>query len=283
MKNIIFFSLLIMAIVMISCKKDKTETLPIIVDHYCTNLDEIPVDWINKAKMNLHIAYGHTSHGSQLITGMTGLMEWKGAPYTWKNGPSQDSLDIRDQVMAGDLGTDGDLTWEATTRSYLGDWRNEDINVIIWSWCGGVSTNSVEGINAYLDAMNKLEIDFPEVHFVYMTGHLDGSGMDGTLNTNNEIIRKYCRDNNKILFDFADIESYNPDGEFFLDKGADDGCNYNKTGIGDGNWAVEWQNSHTQGVDWFECTSAHSQPLNANLKAYAAWWLWARIAGWSGK
>jgi len=27
---------------------------------------------------------------------------------------------------------------------------------------------------------------------------------------------------------------------------------------------------------------AHSQPLNANLKAFAAWWLFARLAGWPG-
>jgi len=47
-----------------------------------------------------------------------------------------------------------------------------------------------------------------------------------------------------------------------------------------GNWATEWQDSHTEGVDWYNCPSAHSQPLNANHKAYAAWWLWARLAGW---
>ncbi len=37
-----------------------------------------------------------------------------------------------------------------------------------------------------------------------------------------------------------------------------------------------------EGTDWYSCSSAHSQPLNANRKAYAAWWLWARIAGWDG-
>jgi len=36
-------------------------------------------------------------------------------------------------------------------------------------------------------------------------------------------------------------------------------------------------------VDWYRCGSAHSQPLNANRKAYAAWWLWARLAGWNGE
>ena len=33
-------------------------------------------------------------------------------------------------------------------------------------------------------------------------------------------------------------------------------------------------------MDWYNCSSAHSKPLNANRKAYAAWWLWATLAGW---
>ncbi len=48
----------------------------------------------------------------------------------------------------------------------------------------------------------------------------------------------------------------------------------------DKNWAIDWQNSHTINVDWYDCSAAHSQPLNGNLKAYAAWWLWAKLAGW---
>jgi hypothetical protein len=34
-------------------------------------------------------------------------------------------------------------------------------------------------------------------------------------------------------------------------------------------------------VDWYECSAAHSQALNGNRKAYAAWWLWASLAGWN--
>jgi hypothetical protein len=112
-----------------------------------------------------------------------------------------------------------------------------------------------------------------------MTGHLDGTGLSGNLNKRNEQIRDYCCQNNKILYDFADIESYDPDGNFYLDKGADDGCNYDG---GSRNWAIDWQNSHRRDTEWFECGSAHSEPLNANQKAYAAWWLWARLAGWDG-
>jgi hypothetical protein len=127
--------------------------------------------------------------------------------------------------------------------------------------------------------MNTLESEFTGVKFIYMTGHLDGTGVTGNLHIRNEQIRDFCRANNKILYDFADIESYDPDGNFFLDKGADDGCNYEG---GSRNWAIEWQNGHREGTDWFACSSAHSEPLNANQKAYAAWWLWARLSGWDG-
>lgn len=37
------------------------------------------------------------------------------------------------------------------------------------------------------------------------------------------------------------------------------------------------QDSHREGVDWYHCGSAHSQPLNANQKAYAAWALWCAL------
>lgn len=47
---------------------------PIIVDHTCTRLADIPASAIATAKTQLHIAYGHTSHGSQLIDGMNGLV-----------------------------------------------------------------------------------------------------------------------------------------------------------------------------------------------------------------
>ncbi len=79
-----------------------------------------------------------------------------------------------------------------------------------------------------------------------------------------------------MRWDFYDIECYDPDGNYFGDKNVSDDCYY--TG---GNWAIEWQSSHTEGVDWYNCSSAHSEPLNANRKAYAAWWLWTSLSGWN--
>jgi hypothetical protein len=259
-------------------------TTAIFINHTSTKLADIPAESINQAKTSLHIAYGHTSHGSQLVDGMTGLYNWKGSLYAFNNGGTGDALDLRDTPFSGayDLGNPDRTSWASATRTYLN--ANPDINVVIWSWCGQVSSATEADINTYLSLMSGLETDYPGVKFVYMTGHLDGNGLTENLHLRNEQIRNYCRDNNKILYDFEDIESYNPDGTYFGDKIPNDACDYdsNNDGTQDANWAIQWQNAHTLGVDWFDCSAAHSQPLNGNLKAYAAWWLWARLAGWSG-
>lgn len=284
MKRVIFL-LTVTAIFFVSCSKEPVEGYEneLVIDHSSTDLTEIPANWVSAARASLHIAYGHTSHGSQLTTGMTGLVSFRGDEYSWNNGGIDGALDLHDYAMPGDLGNPDFTTWESETRSYLA--QNSDVNVIIWSWCGEVSSATEEQINTYLSLMNGLEQDFPAVVFVYMTGHLDGTGLTGNLHIRNEQIRNYCHTYGKVLYDFADIESYNPDGVWFGDRSADDACAYdsNNDGTRDANWAIEWQDSHTLGTDWYECTSAHSQPLNANMKAYAAWYLWARLAGWDGR
>ncbi|MDD1652602.1 MAG: heme-binding protein, partial [Methanomicrobiales archaeon] len=213
---------------------------------------------------------------SQITTGMTGLVDFAGDAYAWNNGGTGGALDLRDSPFSGasDLGNPDRTAWATATRNYLS--AHSDVNVIMWSWCGQAD-GSEEDIETYLDLMSELEEDYPNVRFVYMTGHTNGTGLTGNLHLRNQQIRDYCEAHNKILFDFEDIESYDPDGKYFGDKNVTDSCAY--TG---GNWAIEWQNSHTQGVDWYDCPSAHSEPLNANLKAYAAWWLFARLAGWDG-
>lgn len=255
----------------------------IVIDHTCIKLDQIPFEWIDKAKKSLHIAYGHTSHGSQITCGLIELTKFKNSPYIYKPG-SEGSLDLRDNPFGRsmDLGNPNNKEWAAETRKYLQN--NGDTNVVIWSWCGQVSNVNQRYIKNYLDLMQALEKEFPGVTFVYMTGHLDGSGENGNLAKNNRQIREFCISNGKVLYDFADIESYNPDGVYFGDKYANDACDYdsNNDKKPDNNWAKEWQEAHKEGVDWYQCTAAHSQPVNGNMKAYAAWHLMARIAGWDG-
>ncbi|MEJ2157536.1 MAG: putative Ig domain-containing protein [Desulfobacteraceae bacterium] len=263
----------------------------VIIDHNHTDITQIPQSAIEQAKATLHIAYGHTSHGSQLTTGMSGLVAFANNGglglslpndiFAWNNGGSGGALDLHDYAMGGDVGYYPQ--WVNNTRSYLDDPANADVNVIIWSWCGQASGYThQEMIDYYLAPMSQLEQDYPHVIFVYMTGHADGTGESGNLHQRNQQIRAYCQANNKVLFDFYDIEIHDPAGNYFGDKLVNDNCDYDSDGNGsrDANWAIDWQNAHTQGLDWYACASAHSQPLNANRKAYAAWWLWAVLGGW---
>jgi hypothetical protein len=255
----------------------------LIADHTVARLAAIPADAIETAKTTLHIAYGHTSHGSQIVYGMSGLVTWKGSRYAFNSGGTNGALDLQDMPFSGasDLGDPDRTAWAAASRTYVS--AHPEVNVVIWSWCGQVSSSTEADIETYLTLMSTLEQDFPAVTFVYMTGHLDGTGTTGNLHRRNEQIRTYCRNNRKVLFDFADVESYNPDSVFFLDRGANDNCDYDSDANGslDQNWAIDWQDAHPN--EWYSCSAAHSQPLNGNLKAYAAWWLWARLAGWSGQ
>jgi len=300
--------------------KSNTDNTPLapgtydLIDHnhaHLQDLKNIPIEWIEEAKENLNIAYGHTSHGSQLTDGMDNLDAFMGGKnmylYGSEGATNNTILQFYDfnggfggaltTTSANDLGNPNDDAWAAATEEYLDHPNNPGTNVIMWSWCniGG------HDIPKYLSHMENLILAYSaggskgrnttnEVAFVFMTGHVDGAGINGTNNLQNKLIRDHCLMYNRTLFDFADIESYDPDDNYFLDRNVRDDCSY--TG---GNWALEWivgKNEMTStldtaknepnGGDWYQCGAAHSHPLNSNLKAYACWYLFAKLAGWEG-
>ena len=246
----------------------------IIIDHDCTDLSKIPTEWIVQAKDTFNLSYGHTSHGSQIVTGMSLLRGEPNSLYWYDNAGTDGGLSLHDYTPSGDLGNPDRYTWAARTRAML-DNSNNDRNVVLWSWCGQVGGTEAE-IQQYLDLMTELEADYPEVIFIYMTGHLNGGGVEGSVNQRNNQIRAHCIAHNSVLFDFADIESYDPDGNYFLDRGATDSCNYDG-----GNWADEWCAANPG--ECVSCTCAHSRCLNCQQKGKAFWWMMARLAGWDGE
>ena len=300
--------------------KSNTDNTPLapgtydLIDHnhaHLQDLKNIPIEWIEEAKENLNIAYGHTSHGSQLTDGMDNLDAFMGGKnmylYGSEGATNNTILQFYDfnggfggaltTTSANDLGNPNDDAWAAATEEYLDHPNNPGTNVIMWSWCniGGHDipkylSHMENLISAYSTGGSKGRNTTNEVAFVFMTGHVDGAGINGTNNLQNKLIRDHCLIYNRTLFDFADIESYDPDDNYFLDRNVRDDCSY--TG---GNWASEWivgktemtstsdtANNELNGGDWYQCGAAHSHPLNSNLKAYACWYLFAKLAGWEG-
>lgn len=256
MKNYLLIAVMIgvFFIVVIAFSSDTVNAEAIIADHIAAaNFETIPDEYINVVHENYHIYYGHTSHGSQIMSGLYTLEE-ENASY---NPPFF-------HEVGDDLGHNGDVSWEPDVRAYLDS--TPECNMVMMSWCGGCSDNTEEGINIYLNIFNQLELDYPDVTFVYMTGHLDGTGVNGNLYARNNQIRAYCNSNDKVLFDFADIESWDPDGNYYPDD--TDNCN----------WCIEWCNSHPCP----SCSCAHSQCFNCYLKGKAWWWMMARVSGWNG-
>jgi len=300
--------LLILTIVEFSFSQDG-----FVIDHRHTDVSQIPDEYITAAKQNLKIRYFRRSHGSQLdVGGMTALALYTGgtsSKYIFTKTGASGSLLLSTQGSTEWNSLDFEnAIWVSITRNYLDDPANADINVVMWAWSSNFYLCSA---TQYVNDMETLIGEYGPggskgraVTFIFQTACGQKSGERNELVFDgNKIIRDHCNTHGRILFDFNDLECYNPDGEYFGD--ADNDGNYTtarllgddlsyKSGSSRSNWGVEWVSAnssnelaamssptycavceHSDGND-----NSDDSRLNCVLKGRAAWWMWAVLAGW---
>lgn len=273
-------------------------------------LRAIPDNHINTARTTLHVAYFHTSHGTHVSYGVFGLPDFKSGDAT-KFGITNNTVADANKLDFHDYDANGspypDLsqadngswaTWINQVRTYLDNPANAAINVMMWSWCD-IAGHSVPN---YLSSMQTLINEYgPDgskigsgvgqritpVRFIFMTGHANANNNTGAGNPRDQaaLITDYCNTHGYFCIDYYSIDTHAMNDTYYEDTGDNgDSVSYG------GNFYQDWQDSHSLGVDWYENRYSpggsttygvhNTQHITANRKAFAFWWVLARIVGY---
>jgi len=231
----------------------------IVIDHTTVDAGVIPQAWLDQAR-GLAVYFNHRSIGNNILDGIADLQSQNPGRYTiavryssgtsaginhYQAGSNQHPFD----KIAGFASNVKDGHDVAMMKFCVGDfepWTSYDAEDI---WLG------------YRDMMIEQQAEHPGVMLVWWTSPLttqsDARGL-ASFEEFNGHVRAYVNANGGILFDIADIESHDPDGN----------------PISSGGYEAMWNSYSTDG--------AHLNETGRQRGASALWWLLARIAGWDG-
>ncbi len=136
-----------------------------------------------------------------------------------------------------------------------------------WNQDENVAYNNNHGY--YITKMEELESRYPGKTFIWATsalwGEADATCVSGSfpscLNIHqfNEQVRAYAHAHNKPLYDIADIESHDQNGNPCTVQGYEGMC-----------------------ANWYDSGGGHPNTQGSIRLAKGFWWLMARIGGWGG-
>jgi hypothetical protein len=245
---------------------------PIVINHLCADLAAIPADAIQTAQDVCKWHYARLSHGRQLMVGFENI-EAADPFYAAIWPKTGGSLPVEPGTLC--IYTDAvssDSYWRGSgidiTRSILAG--TPALNISALSWCAELNTASESYVQEYLTALQTLESEFPDVTFVYFTGTAqDSAGYGYNRYLRNKQIRDFCVANNRVLYDFEDLDSswFNPATQQW------EHSTYEYNGV-----TVPVEHPNLAGND-----AEHTSYASCEQKGRAAWWMMAVLAGWSAR
>ena len=248
-----------------------SSSYPIIANHLCIkHFDSIPMNYVNEAA-KITLMFRHASVGTTINNGLNCLQGTRNSPFICTTYPDY-KYDRRNWVFE----PRGNSGWYGKIRDFVKETANQIDTYEMFSFkycylegldglaepCG--STFNPTLVKKAWDSlrlnMEMLEQNYPDKIFIWWTIPLTQSGQFCT-DTLNSLIRKYVKDNNKILFDLADIEAWDTNG-FHHDSNGNEIAFKGYCG------------EQTPGAQ-----ACHPNWTGSVMIAKAFWWMMASIAG----
>jgi hypothetical protein len=169
---------------------------------------------------SLKVYFQHASVGSNICEGLSDLASMSPSRYTLSrfSGTIDELNDWYE--LTGGFGdfSEGNPGWALKMSDFEThvdiDQIGSHVDVAMMKLC---YIDPDASFAVYRDTMNRLEKKYPDTWFVWTTMPIETTG-SAARDAYNQAVRDYCRNNNKILFDIADIESHTPEGIHQIDN-----------------------------------------------------------------
>ncbi|MDD3647386.1 MAG: hypothetical protein PHS44_02695 [Candidatus Dojkabacteria bacterium] len=244
-----------------------------VVDHDSIdyNDDIIPQYYLDQAR-NLDVIFGHASVGGNILSGLDSLEVLDSARYSIDRTTSENSAVLISwfdsgagigDFAAGVNGNPGSKITELNQR-VVTDGVGSHVDIAFVKYCYVDNAGDVNAVwIEYRDYMLAMETVYPDVAFVWWTMPLETTG-DSWRDSYNTLVRNYTEANDKILFDIADIEAHDPDGNHILQGG----------------YEAMYSNYTDDGGHLDTNADIDDRDIGTMRMGRAFWWLFARISGW---
>jgi len=229
-----------------------------IIDHrHANGIDDITNEQMQEVRDSLNILVGFLSHGGNILSGIEGIYDEYGAGFELPNYTR-----IAEEVI---VENGSDPNWNS--RLFRAALDTGAYNVAMLAWCGGiVKSDSVE-IMRYINWYDSLDNEYPSIKFVYVTDYINVYKDSALQYDNQTLIRDYCIENNKPLYDFGAIDLHLPDGT--LNDYVYPGATY----PGYCTWESNWCNAHPEDCFYNGFCEHCGTGYSCTRKGYAFWHL----------